>query len=49
VKKLYYFHGPDRESGVFIGAETWKEARKMSIGHDFMDGHEFIDIRGSLF
>jgi len=48
VKKLYYFHGPDSESGVFIGAETWKEARKMSTGHDFMDGHEFIDIRGSL-
>lgn len=48
MNKLYYFHGADDESGVFIGAESWKEARKYAIGHECMDGSEFIDIRGSL-
>lgn len=48
MNKLYYFHGPDDEGGVFIGAKTWREARNMAIGHDSISECEFIAIQGRL-
>lgn len=46
--KLYFFTGNDSDTGVFIGAETWREARNMVIGNECMHDCEFIDIRGSM-
>ena len=48
MNKLYYFHGADDESGVFVGAATWREARNFAIGHECMDGSEFVEIQGRL-
>lgn len=47
MNKLYYFSGND-ETGVFVGAQTWKEARKVAISHECMDGYEFTEIRGHM-
>lgn len=46
--KLYYFTGNDEDSGIFVGAKTWREARNFVIGHDALHDCEFVDIRGSL-
>ena len=48
MKKLYYFHGSDDESGVFVGVESWRAARNYAINHECMDGSDFIDLRGRL-
>lgn len=48
VYKLYYFSGGDEESGVFVGARTWKEARNSILCHDSVADCAFIDIRGTL-
>jgi len=48
MNKLYYFSGNDEDSGVFVGAKTWREARNFAITHECMDFSEFIEIRGSL-
>ena len=48
MNKLYYFHGADDDSGVFVGAATWRDARNYAIGHESTDGSEFIEIQGRL-
>ena len=48
MNKLYYFHGHDDESGVFLGAKTWRDARNMAIGHECTDDSDFIDITGHM-
>ncbi len=48
MNKLYFFSGPDADSGVFIGAKTWREARTRAMRHECMDYVEFIDIRGGM-
>jgi len=46
--KLYYFHGADDESGVFVGAKSWRAARNSVINHECFDGCMFTEIRGNL-
>lgn len=48
MNKLYYFTGKDEDTGVLIGARTWREARNMAIGNDGLHDCDFVDIRGSL-
>ncbi|OLN29930.1 hypothetical protein [Desulfosporosinus metallidurans] len=47
MNKVYFFTEKDADTGVFIGAMTWREARKIAFTCDEIDC-EFIDVEGHI-
>lgn len=49
MPKVYFFKtNENADTGVFVGAENWKEARKMAIRSEIFDDYEFIEIVGNI-
>ena len=50
MNKVYYFQDPSRDSGLFIAAKTWKEARNISLtgDYDMLANITFPEIEGSV-
>lgn len=47
MNKIYFFTDKEAEFGVFVGAKTWKEARKIALSCEEVDC-DFIDIEGHI-
>jgi hypothetical protein len=50
MSKVYYFQDPSRDSGLFIAAKSWKEARSISLtgDYDMLAYIAFPEIEGHL-
>ncbi len=47
ANRVYFFQEKDADTGVFIGAKTWKEARSLALRCEEIDC-DFIKVEGHL-
>lgn len=50
MNKVYFFQDPTRDTGLFIAAKSWKEARSISLtgDYDMLANISFPEIKGKL-